>query len=235
MRKSPSTSGGNRLLADLPGLDRRHLLASGERVGLVRADVLHAPGAQTRHVYFPCDATISLMTPHVGRQRIEVGLVGDEGMLGTSLVLGVDAASTLAVVQAGGAAWKFDASQFRLELAGSAPLRLELKRYIYVMMCQLAQASACTRFHEVEERLARWLAMTRDRAHSNQFHATHEFLARMLGVRRAGITRAASALQERGLIGYSRGDVAVIDRRGLEAAACVCYAFDRRTYADIMH
>jgi CRP-like cAMP-binding protein len=234
MRIQPTAPNGNLLLAALPGRYRRQLLAGGEQVQLASADVLHQPGGRIGHIYFPSDCIISMMTPGHGNHRLEVGLVGDEGMLGTSLVLGVDAARTLAVVQRAGPAWRIDTRRFCLELADSVPLQRSLKRYIYVLMCQLAQTSACTRFHVVEERLARWLLMTRDRAHSSEFHVTHEFLAGMLGVRRAGVTRAASSLQKRKLIRYSRGDVVVTNRTGLESAACACYALDRATYANIM-
>jgi CRP-like cAMP-binding protein len=157
-------------------------------------------------------------------------MVGREGMLGAHLALGVDAIPLHALVQGGGTARRIATTAFRRELAVGTALQRALNRYLYVQMAQLATSAGCTRFHSVGPRLARWLLMSQDRAHSDSFHLTHEFLAFMLGVRRVGITGAACDLQRRGLIGYHRGEITVLDRAGLEAAACGCYAADRRAY-----
>jgi CRP-like cAMP-binding protein len=203
-------------------------------VELIIGDVLYEPAERIRHVYFPVDGFISLLIPVDGRASLEVELVGDEGLLGVSLALGVDVAPLQALVQGSGAALRISAAAFRRELASSPALRRSINRYIYVLMAQLAQASVCTRFHVLDARLARWLLMTHDRAHSNQFHLTHEFLAQMLGVRRVGITNAAGLLQKRKLVSYSRGDIKILDRRGLEAASCGCYRAARTTYERIL-
>jgi CRP-like cAMP-binding protein len=224
----------NHLIELLPQKDRRRLLAICEPVQLVLGTVLCESGKPTRHVYFPIDGFISLVTLIDGEPALEVGMVGREGMVGSQLVLGVVTAPLRALVQGSGAAWRISTVAFRRELARSPALQRILNRYAYVLMTQLTTSAACLRFHMIEPRLARWLLMSQDRAHRDRFHVTQEFLAYMLGVRRVGITAAAGALQRRGLIEYSRGELTVRDRKGLEAATCSCYAADRKTYAELL-
>ena len=224
----------NRLIELLARRERLRLLALCEPVDLVFADVLCEPGERTRYVYFPIDGFISLLTQLEGKDALEVGMVGREGMLGVQLALGVRTTPLQALVQGSGSAWRIDASVFMRELDESAALRNLLTRYAYVLMQQLAASAACLRFHEIGPRLARWLLMSRDRAHADTFLVTQEFLAYMLGVRRVGVTRAASKLKHNHHIAYHRGEMTVRDRVGLEAAACCCYAADRKTYADVL-
>jgi CRP-like cAMP-binding protein len=225
----------NRLIELLPRKERRNLLAICEPVALVLSDVLSEKGKRTRHVYFPVSATISLVTPIDGKPVLEVGMVGREGMVGAHLVLGVMTTPLHAVVQGPGKTWRVAAAPFVAELTRSAPLRRCMNRYLYVLMSQFAVSAACLRFHLIGPRLARWLLMTQDRARADAFHVTHEFLAYMLGVRRVGITAAAGDLQRAGLIEYRRGELIVLDRRGLEAAACDCYATGKKAYAEYMN
>jgi CRP-like cAMP-binding protein len=223
----------NLLLAALPAADRRRLLVGREPVDLVVTTTLVEVGDTTRYAFFPLDSVVSLLAPLDGSTQLEVGLAGNEGMVGTELTLGVRIAPLRALVQGAGSAWKVDAATLVRELARSPALRRVLHRYVYVSLSQIAQTAACTRFHFVEPRLARWLLMTRDRAHSDSFRITHEWLAYMLGVRRVGVTRAASALQRRDLIHYTRGRLEILDVEGLEAAACGCYAAAKATYAGV--
>jgi CRP-like cAMP-binding protein len=224
----------NHLLQALPSRDRQQMLDGCESVQLDFGDVVYVPEHPIEHVHFPTASFISLIMPIDDAACLEVGMVGCEGMFGIPLALGVDVSPVRAVVQGAGPALRMEAARFRSELARSPPLRRAMGRYVVVHMNQLAQTAACTRFHVVESRLARWLLMTQDRAQEGTFHVTHEFLAFMLGVRRVGVTKAASALQRRGLIRYSRGDVTVLDRRGLKAASCSCYKADRDAYDRVL-
>ena len=222
------------LIELLPVADRSRIMALSEPVELVLSEVLCEPGKPTRHVYFPTQGYISLVALVDGSPGVEVGMVGREGMLGAQLVLGVATVPLHALVQGQGTAWRIATAPFKRELARSAALRRGLNRYLYVLMTQQASSAACLRFHLIGQRLARWLLMSQDRAHSDSFHLTHEFLAYMLGMRRVGITAAASALQRDGLIEYHRGEITVLDRSGLEAAACSCYATSEQTYSDLL-
>ena len=218
----------------LPRKDRARFIAACEAVPLVLSEVLCEPCKATRHVYFPTSGFVSLLATIEGSPGLEVGMVGREGMLGTQLALGVSTSPLRAIVQGAGMAWRIGASAFRIELAASAALQRGLGQYLFVLTDQLARSCACVRFHEIRPRLARWLLMSQDRAGASHFHVTHQFIAYMLGVRRVGITAAAGALQFDGLIEYRRGDLTVLDRKGLEAASCGCYAADRRAYDGIL-
>ncbi|MEC5399545.1 Crp/Fnr family transcriptional regulator [Uliginosibacterium sp. H1] len=224
----------NRLVAALPIRARQRLLSACEPVELSLADVLSVPGETIQQVYFPTSSFISLTTILDEQLSLEVGLVGDEGMLGTSLLLGVDVSPLHAQVGGAGSALRMEATPFRRAVQENIPLQRCLRRYLYVVMRQLAQTAGCTRFHLVEARLARWLLMMHDRAHSDALHITQEYIAHVLGVRRAGVTHAATALQTRHLIRYSRGHITIVDRPGLEAVSCSCYATDKVAYSRVM-
>ena len=238
MRVQTSTSSSsttrlvaNRLVGGLPRRELGRILRSSESADLVPGEVLCEPRRNLQYVHFPEAGFISLASAVGGHAPLELGLVGSEGMLGATLMLGVDIAPLRAVVQGTGTALRMSASEFLRALQDCHVLRQVLSRYLYVVMAQFAQTTVCTRFHVVEKRLARWLLMAHDRAHSNHFHLTHELLANMLGVRRSGITVAAGALQKRNLIGYRRGQITVLDRKGLEAASCECYRADVATHS----
>lgn len=224
----------NRLLAVLPDQDRRLIEANGDSVQLLRGAVISEPGDRLHEVYFPTDSILSLVTPAADRAGLEVRLVGNEGMIGTPLILGGEVTLLHTVVQAAGPAWRMSREQFGEALLRSDALHMRLNRYLEVLMNQGDLLVACTRFHLVEARLARWLLMTQDRAHGDRFHVTHECLALLLGVRRVGVTKAATSLQERNLIHYRRGEVTVLDRTGLKAAACGCYGKAETMYDRLM-
>ena len=211
------------MLAALPRKQYQRLLTGLESVALNFGEVLHEPGERIRHVYFPNDSLVSLLTVVEGHLALEVGMVGREGMVGVPLYLGADVSPVRALVQGAGAAMRMKSARFSEEIRKSPQLQHQLSRYTRVLMSQITRTAACNRFHVVEARLARWLLMTRDRVRSDEFRLTHAFLGHMLGVRRVGVTMAARALQERELIGYTRGKIRILDRRGLRSAACSCY------------
>ncbi len=213
----------NRILSVLPRADYQRLAPKLEPVTLGFGDVLYEPGDPVRHVYFPGDSLVSLLTVIDGRLALEVGLIGREGMLGMAFAMGTGTSPVRAVVQGAGSAMRIEAAAFRKALRQSASLQREMHLYNHALMIQFAQTAACNRFHVVAARLARRLLMTRDRLDSDEFRLTHELLGHVLGVRRVGVTKAAHALKKRKLIDYSRGNIAILNGRGLEAAACSCY------------
>lgn len=217
----------NSLLAAIPGAAYRRLLPALEPVRLIFGETLYEPWQAIRHIYFPGSSLVSLLTLADGHLALEVGLIGRDGMVGVPLVLEHKVSAVRALVQGSGTAFRMASAPFLKEFRRSPPLQRELYRYTHALMAQVSQTAACNRFHVVEQRLARWLLMTHDRVKSDRFRMTHEFLGHMLGVRRVGVTRAAQALQQRHLIRYSRGDITVLDRAGLEAATCQCYAVVR--------
>jgi CRP-like cAMP-binding protein len=214
----------NQLLAGLPGKTRRAILQSCEIIDLEKGKILCERGEPYRYVYFPLSGLLSLVSVIDGHPPLELRIIGNEGMFGDMLALGVPRAPQRVVVQGDGMALRMDAEQFCQALRDDTALSCIIKRYLYVIFEQLAQTAACNRFHEVEARLARRLLMNLDRAHCNHFHLTHQHLADMLGVLRSAVTIAAGALQQRGLIHYSRGEITILNRIGLEESACACYA-----------
>jgi CRP-like cAMP-binding protein len=221
----------NHLWERLPARQRAALRRICEPHAMVAGEVMCEAGVPFEHVYFPVTGYVSILAAVQGTPALEVGMVGREGMVGAHVALGVSAFSGQALVQGAGTAMRAQVAAFQRQLAESPRLQDCLGRYLYVRMEQLAGIAPCLRFHVIEARLARWLLMTQDRAQAPSFKVKQEFLSYMLGVRRAGITNAARALQALGLISYSRGTLTVLDRPGLEAQACACYAADAASYA----
>jgi CRP-like cAMP-binding protein len=225
----------NNLLLTGVGVRVRHALLHGTEPVMLRAgERLWEAGARASCAIFPIECSISLMVDFDDEPTVEAGLVGREGMIGVPLVLGTPIRAFSAIVQGSGRAWSVEYSRLAEALEGHGTLRQQLNRYVCARLQQLAQGAGCRGFHRVEARLARWLLMSRDRARSDDLILTHEILGHMLGVRRAGVTIAARALQDRQLIGYSRGRIHVLDGRGLEAAACSCYAVEKKIYAALL-
>ncbi|MEQ8860800.1 MAG: Crp/Fnr family transcriptional regulator [Pseudomonadales bacterium] len=213
----------NAVIASLPRKEGRRFAGLCGQDELVPGTVLCESNQPFQKAYFPTAGVISVMSILTDRPPLELGLIGRDGMLGATLSLGVLMAPMQAVVQEAGTALVMNVAQIRTELRNSPRLTAALHRYQFRLMMQLLQTAVCTHFHEIEPRLARWLLMTQDLGICDKVHFTHKFLAQTLGVRRSGVTVAAGSLQRRGLIRYSRGNIMILDRAGLEAAACDCH------------
>jgi CRP-like cAMP-binding protein len=219
----PSKPKHNRLLQGLPRRERESLLHGCEAIELSVGGVLCEPAQDYGDVYFPLDGVISVSATAAGHPPLEVAQVGNEGMLGATLVIGVATAPHRAVVRSAGRAWCIPASALTHAFPRSPELLRTLQRYLYASLTELSQTTICTRFHDVGERLVRSLLMAHDRVQGDRFLLTHHSLAEMLGVQRSAITIAAGELQKRALISYSRGQISILDRPGLETACCKCY------------
>lgn len=223
MVELPHSGSKNELLSRLSPRQYQWFWDNSTQVELKFGEVLTPADSPIKHVYFPRKAFISMLVAVPDAPAIEMGLIGNEGMLGASLALGNKRAPMQAVVQGAGSALRMDTDVFCLRVQTNAALRNLIHAYLYVLFIQLAQAGACNCFHDVHQRLARWLLMTHDRAHSDHFHLTHQFLATMLGVRRSAVTIAAGHLQHQGMITYSRGQIQVVSRSKLLDSSCACY------------
>ena len=221
----------NRLIASLPRRERAGFVALCEPIELAYGEMLCDADVRYDAAYFPLRGAIALVAEVGNHPALEIGLIGNEGMLGATLALGIDAAPVRAVVHSPGIALRVGIVAMRGALRDHPALARALAAYVYVLVAQLGQTAACARFHPVEARLARWLLMTHDRAHANDFRLTHQQLADQLGVLRSAVTIAAGALHDRELIRYSRGTIRVLERDGLEAFACECYGAMRDDYS----
>lgn len=220
----------NHLWGAIPRKERASLQQICVEHILTAGDILQEGGGVLRHVYFPFSGYVSMLASVKGTPSLEVGMVGREGMLGAQILLGVTSHASQALVQGGGVAMRARIAPFQRELAAAPGLRRCIGRYLHVRMEQLAGIAPCLRFHVIEARLARWLLMSHDRSPGAVFLVKQEFLSYMLGVRRTGVSAAAMSLERQGLIRYSRGTLEVLDRTGLEVAACACYAADCASY-----
>ena len=224
MIRSRRPQSPNHVLASVSARAYARIAGHMEQVEVTYGDVLYQPELAIAHVYFPLDCLISLLVPIDDQRATEVGMVGNEGMLGVPLLLGASTSTVRAVVQGTGTALRMSTPHFLRQIKAEAPLRSALLRYAHGLMCQYAQTAACNRFHLINARLARWLLMHSDRLQATNFYLTQEFLSQMIGVRRESVNEAAREMEELGLIRYSRGNVNIRDRARLEGVACSCYS-----------
>ncbi len=229
-RRKAAKPAANRLLGLLNPGDYRRLRPHLHPIALTYRRSLYRARKPIEFVYFIETGVGSLVNTMANGQAAEVGTIGNEGLVGLPLVLGDDRAPTSVYVQVPGAGLRMKASLFEKELARSATMRTVMLHYAHASFNQVAQSAACNQFHSLEQRCCRWLLMTHDRMQSDEFLLTQEFLAMMLGVQRTGVTAAAGALQRAGLIRYSRGNVTIVDRRGLIRRSCECYGVSKKEF-----
>ncbi len=224
------TPSQNHVLAALPATDFERLKPHLELVPLALGQVLYESGAELRHLYFPTTSIVSLLYILADGASAEIAVVGNEGIVGISLFMGGETTPSRAVVQSAGHAFRLPAKLLKEEFARAEILQYLLLRYTQALITQMAQTAVCNRHHSVDQQLCRWLLLSIDRLATDEVVMTQELIANMLGVRREGVTEAAGALQNAGLISYRRGHIAVLDRPGLEARSCECYAVVKREY-----
>jgi len=225
---SPHSPNQNHLLAALPTLEYERLVAHLELVPMAVGEVLYEPGGRRRHAYFPTTAIVSLHYVMESGASAEAAGVGNEGIVGISLFMGGGTTSSSAVVQIAGHAYRLEPRLLNEEFNRAGLMQRMLLRYTQALMTQMSQSAACNRHHSLEQQLCRWLLLTLDRLSTRELIVTQELVARMLGVRRESITETAGKLQSAGFIRYRRGHIAVLDRSGLEARTCECYAVVRK-------
>lgn len=220
----------NRLLSSLPRAEYENLLPALGPIHLARNLVLYDVGDAVRYAYFITSGMVSLLSTTEDGKTIEVGMIGNEGMAGIAIILGMMIAPYRTTVQIPGNAFKIKAETLSAAFRRGGALQAMLLKYTHTLLTQLSQSAVCNRFHTAEERLCRWLLISRDRVQSNTIRLTQETISEMLGAPRTGVTLTAGALQQEGLIRYSRGKIKIIDARGLEAAACECYGIVRKEF-----
>jgi CRP-like cAMP-binding protein len=224
----------NRLLASLPRSEFANLLPKLKQVPLEFNETIFEPGDVIRHVYFPDSGIISLLAAVDGRSTLEVGIVGNEGVVGLSVFAKGRTSNYRAVVQGEGSAMRMKASDFLAKDKDGGRFSTLVLRYMHSFLTQVSQSAACNRFHPVDARLARWLLMTHDRMQSDRFRITQDFLSNMLGIRREAVSKAAADFQRRDILSYSRGNLIITDRRALQKAACPCYQIIKKEFDDFL-
>jgi CRP-like cAMP-binding protein len=213
----------NHLLDALPAAEYERLLPHLELVPMLLGKSLYESGGRLQHVYFPTTSIVSLLYVMADGASAEIAVVGNEGILGISLFMGGETTPSRAVVQSAGYGYRLKAQLLKQEFNRAGPVLRLLLRYTQALITQMAQTAVCNRHHSVEQQLCRWLLLSLDRLSSHELTMTQELIANMLGVRREGVTEAAGKLHRAGLIDYSRGHIAVLDRPGLETRVCECY------------